>query len=463
LSQGPFVNEHARPKIPQHCAYEFTSNAGARQSHTIKEDYTVAFAGWPFILWQNALLSVLEKCIIMSGKLTEMTFARRKTKHKKMNAHRTATARLWASALTLSVFVVALPILIPGAGCSPAEAPVTVIETEPNESSRPVIEPDEAEPAIAPDTVKPKPWPDVPEVNMVEPNEGQVQVTEPNEPEKGEPNQPEPNAITPRPVVTFHDKCNSILSKFVDDEGMVDYAKLKLKRTQLDALLHEFAKLDRDEYKRWVKEDKIALWINAYNLQMLKIIVRNYPIKSSRFLRLMWPPTSIRHIEPTDAIGVKKWDRHKFLVMDEEFTLSEIERELFRKGFNEPRVFLALTQACMSGPPLRNAPYTGRKLNEQLDDQVRKFMTSPRAFKIDRENQKAFLSGLFHPTWYGKDFVKKYDTDKKFKSRTTTVRAVLNFITGYLPPRDKAFLDTEYYTVGYIRFDWRLNDAAEDD
>ena len=372
-----------------------------------------------------------------------------------------ATARLWASALTPFVFVVALAILIPSTGCSPPDPSVTVINTEPNESAGPVVEPDDTEPIIAPNTVKPKPWPDVPEANVVEPNEARIEVAEPNEPEQGEPNQPEPNAITPPPMVTFHDKCNSILSKFVNDEGMVDYGKLKLKRTQLDALLHEFARLDPNEYARWAKEDKLALWINAYNVQMLKVITRNYPIESSRFRRFLWPPTSIRHIEPTGPIGAPKWDRYKFLVKDEEFTLSEIEQEFFRKGFNEPRVFLALTQACLSGPPLRNEPSTGNKLNEQLDDQVRKFMTSPRAFKIDRENQKVFLSGLFHPTWYGKDFIKKYDTNKKFKAQKPTVRAALNFITNYISSQDAAFLETEYYTVGYVTFDWRLNDSSE--
>jgi hypothetical protein len=367
-----------------------------------------------------------------------------------------------ALVLTPSVFAVALAILICSPGCSPAESSVTLINNEPDEPSGLVVEPDEAEPVIAPNTVKPKPWPDVPEPDVVEPNEGHVQVTEPNLPEQGEPNQPEPNAITPPPVVTFHDKCNGILSKFVNDEGMVDYGKLKLKRTQLDALLDEFAKLDPNEYARWAKEDKIALWINAYNVQMLKIIILNYPIESSRFLRFLWPPSSIRHIEPTDVMGAPKWNKYKLLVRDEEFTLSEIEQELFRKVFNEPRVFLALTQACLSGPPLRNEPYTGHKLNEQLDDQIGKFLASPRNFKIDRENKRVFLSGLFDPTWYGKDFVKKYDTDKKFKAQKPTVRAVLNFIAGYLPARDKAFLLTEYYTVVYITFDWRLNDSSED-
>jgi hypothetical protein len=295
-----------------------------------------------------------------------MTFARPKTKHKKTKAFRMATARLWASALMLSVFVVALASLIPGAGCSTAEAPVTVIDTEPNESSRPVVEPDNAEPVIAPNTVKPKPWPDVPEANVVEPNEPWVAATEPNEPEQSEPNRPEPNVTTLPLNVSFHNTCRKVLGEFVDDEGMVEYRKLKLKRADLDALLDEFAKLDPNEYARWRKEDKIALWINAYNVQMLKIITRNYPIESSRFHRFFgWPPTSIRHIQPTDVIGVTKWDRYKSLVMDEEFTLSEIERRLFRKEFNEPRVFFALTQACLSGPGKEVLGWSPRFQNRQ--------------------------------------------------------------------------------------------------
>jgi len=363
------------------------------------------------------------------------------------------TARLLVCSLTACLFAIALALLLPGAGCSPTEPAVEVVNTQPNESSAPLVEPDDNEPVIAPNTVKPKLWPEIPEAN----------VAESNQPQQPEPNRPEPNETAPAPRVTFNDKCRGILTDFVNDQGMVEYRRLKIKRADLNALLDQFAKLDHDEYARWPEEDKIALWINAYNIQMLNVIIQNYPIKSSAFLRFLWPPTSIRHIDPADAIGVEKWDRYKFMVKGEVFTLSEIEGRFFRKEFGEPRVFLALTQACLSGPPLRNEPYTGHKLYEQLDNQVRKFLSSPRALRIDRENQKVFLSSLFDPTWYGKDFIKKYDTDKKFKAQKPAIRAALNFVAGYLSPEDREFLETGYYTVGYIPFDWRLNDSSEDD
>jgi hypothetical protein len=70
------------------------------------------------------------------------------------------------------------------------------------------------------------------------------------------------------------------------------------------------------------------------------------------------------------------------------------------------------------------------------------------------------LSALFKPTWWGKEFVHHYGTDKKFKTCDPETRAVLNFITGYLSRDDVYFLEVENYTIEYVNFDWRLNDTS---
>src|SRR4030042_1913776 len=217
------------------------------------------------------------------------------------------------------------------------------------------------------------------------------------------------------PLVSFHNKCAGILKNYVDDKGMVNYKMLKRKKLEFSRLLNKFAKLDPNEYNAWSKEDKIAFWLNAYNIKMLEIIVDNYPIESSRILRVLWGPYSIRHIE-----GI--WDKYKFTVMDEEFTLKEVEQRFFRKEFNEPRIFFAISYASLSSPPLRNEPYYGYRLYEQLDDQAKKFLSSPIAFRLDREKQMVHLSAIFHPTWYGEEFVNKYGTDKKFKDQPPSIR-----------------------------------------
>lgn len=274
-------------------------------------------------------------------------------------------------------------------------------------------------------------------------------------PEPTEPNRPAPGIVQTPQKVPFHDICADILKDYVDDKGMVDYSMLKLKRYHLKTVLDKFDRLKVDEYNSWPKEDKIAFWINAYNMQMLNIIVKNYPIKTSRIFSLFWGPKSIRHIEG-DINGI--WNNYKFIVMDEEFTLGEIERRIFCKEFDEPRVFFALSRASLSGPPLRNEPYYGYKLHKQLDDQTRKFLANPRGFRIDKDTGVVYISALLQPSWFGDEFVGKYATDKKFKDKKSATRAVLNFITNYVSAQDVSFLEVENYSVRYITYNWTLNE-----
>lgn len=410
----------------------------------------------------------------------------------------------------LVVFITSLMVLVFIAGCSPVESepvgpsktktlkpepatpepneiepavvePVGVesVEVIPAQSEPNQIEPDKVEAVyIKPDEITPEkacpersrrvesvePEPNDVELSSIEPKHLQVvpdetapAESEPNEvePASVEPNNIEPNDLKLKPTMSFHDKCAEILKNFVNDKGMVDYKTLRRKRLELKALLQEFDNLDPNEYRTWPKEDKIAFWLNAYNIQMLNVITENYPIESSRFLRLFpgWGPNSILHIK-----GI--WTNYKFLVMDEEFTLSEIDKRFFRKEFDDPRIFFAICNAGLSSPPLRNEPYYGHKLNEQLDDQVRRFLSRPLAFRIDKEKQRVYLSSLFQSSSYGKEFISKFSIDKKFKDQEPATRAVLNFITNYVSEEKGSFLEVGNYSVNFMKYDWTINDGS---
>ncbi len=264
----------------------------------------------------------------------------------------------------------------------------------------------------------------------------------------------EPNDPNLSPATRFQNQCAEILKTYVDNAGMVDYAALRRKRLDLRALLRKFDNLDPNEYKSWPRNDKIAFWINAYNLQKLNVVTDNYPIRpSSRILSIYWGPRSLRHIE-------REITRYKFLVMDEEFTFARVEKRFFRKEFDDPRVFFALSNACLSSPPLRNEPYYGYKLDAQLDDQVKRFLSEPLAFKIDRDKRKVYLSALFQMSWYGGEFAQKYAIDRKFKDQPPAVRAILNFICHYVSPQNASFLEVGNYTIEYMRYDWIINDGS---
>jgi hypothetical protein len=300
------------------------------------------------------------------------------------------------------------------------------------------------------------------EAGKAEPNN--VQPTEPNEIEAAEPNEVTSAPVEPNEVAAgasgSDDALSAVLGEYAEilktyvrEDGLVDYGALRRRRLDLKPLLMTLGALDPNVYQRWSRDEQLAFWINAYNLKMLDIITRNYPIQSSWWLRLTWTPDDIRHIE-----GI--WTAFRFVVMHEEFTLADVERRFFPKTFDDPRVYLALTYACRSSPFLRREPYRGGTLDRQLDEQVKQFLSSPSGLQIDRRDMVVRLSALFKPAWRGKEFVGRYGTDKKFKSRDPETRAVLHFLTGHLPRDDVYFLEVENYTLEYINFDWRLNDTA---
>ena len=182
---------------------------------------------------------------------------------------------------------------------------------------------------------------------------------------------------------------DSVLKTFVNEKAMVNYRMLKAQRRRLDAFVAALGKLPRRTYEKWDDKHKIAFWLNAYNGLTLKAIIDNYPIKSSFLRSRFWPKNSIRQIP-----GV--WKELKFTVMGSQVTLWHIEHEILRKKFDEPRIHMAMVCAAMGCPPLRGEPYEGGKLDEQLDDQTRRFLADSGKFKIDSRKGTVHLSEIFN-------------------------------------------------------------------
>jgi hypothetical protein len=257
-----------------------------------------------------------------------------------------------------------------------------------------------------------------------------------------------------------YDSYAVVLKKHVDDKGMVSYADLKDHPEQLEQFVRALGSVDFKTYKSWNESVKIAFWINAYNGLTLKVIIDHYPIKSGFFSRLAYPANSIRQIS-----GV--WDKIQFRVMGRKLTLNEIEHGVLR-GQNkelvetygalyEPRIHMALVCAAMSCPTLRHEPYIGDKLDEQLDDQSKRFLSNPTKFRIDRAAGKIYLSSIFK--WFGGDFLQKYKPEKGFDSGGSDAKAaVLNYVSRYLSENDAAYLREEKYSIEYLDYDWSLNE-----
>jgi hypothetical protein len=227
-----------------------------------------------------------------------------------------------------------------------------------------------------------------------------------------------------------------VLQEYVDRSGRVDYEGLKNNRQKLDKFNGAIGSVLPTTYESWTNEEKIAFLINAYNSLTLEAIIDNYPTKSIR-----------------DIPGV--WDRKKFKVVGQEMTLNDIEHEILRKKFNEPRIHMALVCASIGCPKLRTEPYTGENLNAQLDEQTRVFLAIPDNFRIDRDSKRVYVSSILK--WFGEDFEKSYGKKANFANLNGKETAFINFISQYLSPAEREYLTQGGYRVSYLDYDWSLN------
>ncbi len=227
-----------------------------------------------------------------------------------------------------------------------------------------------------------------------------------------------------------------VLKTYVNSQGLVDYEKLQANRNALDEFNQALGAISPNVYNSWSETEQIAFLINAYNSLTLQSIIDQNPLKKS-----------IRNIP-----GV--WKIRKFKLAGESQTLDNIEHDILRKKFNEPRIHAALVCAAISCPPLRNEPYLPEKIDSQLKDQVNKFLASPHGLRIERDNNRVYISSIFK--WFGEDWLTTYSVENKF-SGNKKEKAVLNFISQHLSPSEREYLEKGQYKISYLDYDWSLN------
>jgi hypothetical protein len=196
---------------------------------------------------------------------------------------------------------------------------------------------------------------------------------------------------------------------------------------------------------KWSRDQRLAFWINAYNLLTLRTIVDHYPIQGSWFTRA--PRNSIRQID-----GV--WTKITWRAAGQTLTLDDIEHRILRPEFKEPRVHFAINCASIGCPPLAAEPYLARTLDAQLDAAARRSLSSARGFKIDG-------STLSVPTifeWYGEDFVARFAPTAAGKSDRIE-QAVRGVVEQFGPQPASDLARTPSTRIRFLDYDWSLNDV----
>ena len=224
-----------------------------------------------------------------------------------------------------------------------------------------------------------------------------------------------------------HDLFDQVLQEHVDENGRVNYTKLKANPEKFEAYLDLVAAANPTE---WSYNEQLVFWINAYNALVIKGVINHYPI------------TSVRKVKLFNGF----FSRLKFQAAGKMYTLDQIEHGILREEFPDPRVHFALVCASSSCPPLQTRAFFPETIEESLETVTFNFIRNPEQVRIDRAKRRVHVSKIFK--WYKDDFKEGYD-------------GVADFLADYLPAEDAEYLLSTDITFSYLDYDWTLNDQKE--
>jgi len=236
-----------------------------------------------------------------------------------------------------------------------------------------------------------------------------------------------------------HGLWDRLLREYVDDRGRVDYAGFA-QSAAFGEYLHRLAKTDAAGLGN--DHQRLAFWINAYNALTITAVLRTLPGDRTR-----WPAYRIKD-QKIDGKDI--WDALQFTVGGGRWTLNQIELEILRKqdGLRDPRIHVALVCAARGCPPLWNRAYTGRQIDAQLREALRRFVNNPQQCAINVKTHTIRISKVFQ--WYAADF-----TDPRFSPHADSIPAFLAM--GVSDPAVAAALKSGKWQMEYFDYDWRLN------
>jgi hypothetical protein len=208
----------------------------------------------------------------------------------------------------------------------------------------------------------------------------------------------------------------------------VDYAALAAS-PDWSRLVAGLAKSDPERLRS--KDERLAFWINAYNILAIDLVSNNYPIDGIKGIGSLFRPVWNK---PAGEIGGRR------------YSLGEIEHEIVRP-MGDPRTHVAVVCASLSCPPLLREPWRAARLDEQLDAAMRNWLADPRkGSRIDRDTETLVLNKIFD--WFESDFER--------------AGGVTKFVSKYLAEPDREWLNARGRDVRieYFDYDWGLNDLA---
>ena len=229
--------------------------------------------------------------------------------------------------------------------------------------------------------------------------------------------------------------------------SQVQYAGFQLERAALKSYLGSLSKVTRQEFDGWSKAQQAAFLINAYNAHTIDKILMRFP--------------DIKSIWDFGKIFGNPFKDRFFTLLGRESSLDQIEHETLRKpgAYDEPRVHFAVNCASIGCPMLREEAYVAARLDAQLEEQARRFLSDRTRNRYNGEAGRLEVSKIFE--WFKEDWTSGY---RGFEGKSAPARSREQYFAGYAPLlaerlEHRKIVEEQRAPIQFLDYDWALNDA----
>ena len=223
-------------------------------------------------------------------------------------------------------------------------------------------------------------------------------------------------------VLLDHSLWDELTKAHVNQNGYPNYKGFIQDSSKFNTYLNQLTSNHPKE--SWSSNERKAFWINAYNAFTVKLIVDNYPVETIKDLG-----GGIYRVNTP-------WDIKFIQIEDKTYHLNDLEHNILRKEWSDPRIHSAVNCASISCPKLMKGAYLAEQLDEQLDRQMKAFIHD--ATKNIIGEKEVRLSKLFK--WFSGDFKVEHTS-------------VIDYINSYSDVKIKKSAKVEYFD-----YDWGLNE-----
>ncbi len=218
------------------------------------------------------------------------------------------------------------------------------------------------------------------------------------------------------------------------------YAGMAQARAALKGYLSSLASVGEQEFKSWSKRDQLAFLINAYNANMVELVLTRYP--------------NITSVWDFGKVFGNPFKRRFIRLFGRDYSLDMIEHDTIRaKGvYDDPRIHMAVNCASIGCPMLREEAYVGARVDAQLEEQTRRFLADRSRNRYNAETGALEVSDIFK--WYREDF----------ESGQRGIRSREQFFATYAAqlaeqPDHQQRVRTQKIEIRHLEYDWALNNA----